>query len=93
MRRPPCEICGSGIEPEEGAFICSSCARPRDQWLAEMARLCVLKDELVAALETAKHQLSNYPNHTYTPGRTKNWCDLCDDIDEIDAALAKAKEE
>ena len=103
MRRPPCEICGSGIEPEEGTFICSGCARPRDQWLAEMARLCALKGELVVALEPFAKYSADYrrswPNTpaegyvTHFETMTEIFGIRLQDLDRAAAALAKAEEE
>ena len=51
---------------------------------------------LVEALETGLFQLEIYPNHVYRElgkGRRgkRGWCDLCDALDDVRAALA-AKE-
>jgi len=101
MRKPSCEICGSGIEPEEGAFICSSCARSRDQWLAEMARLCVIKDELIAALGPFVESLRPLTDG-FREGGSQGWplkdSQVFADVTFIEATyaaatLAKAKRE
>jgi len=49
---------------------------------------------LVEALETGLFQLEIYPNHVYRElgkGRRdkRGWCDLCDALDDVRAALAK----